>query len=259
VIQQFRYEDAGINEAWQLVPAVLSTYTPSRILENYDYRENGYWHICRSQLMFRNESDPLRRYDAPCSAVYHDDRAAMRGSLIEATFEPGWVEYAPWAPARGVKRGAVQGKVPRFGWSNAGGGDDGGGGEHYDEGGEEEEGRRYASPRPPTPPVGDGAGKDLPRLPTPSEEGEACKGGQVVGSVVRSSSMWPERWSRGFVVETFPCRVDTFPSFSAIRKRVGEPGRPWPASCFTPPPVVVVVLLSIVVLEHLTIQPQPDN
>jgi len=106
VIQQFRYEEGGINEGWQLVPAVLNTYTPARIAENYDYRQNGYWHICRSQLMFRNEIDASRRYDAPCSSVYHDDRAAMRGALIEATFEPVWIEFAPWAPSKGVTRPA---------------------------------------------------------------------------------------------------------------------------------------------------------
>ena len=111
VIQQFRYEKGGINEAWQVVPSILSTYTPPRRLENYDYSENGYWHICRSQLMFRKETDPSRRYDAPCSAVYHDDRASMRGSLIEATFEPAWIEYTPWAPVRGWRGGGKDAKV----------------------------------------------------------------------------------------------------------------------------------------------------
>ena len=120
IIQQFRYEDGGINEGWQLVPAVLGTYTPPRIVDNYDYRENGYWHICRSQLMFRNETDPARRYDAPCSSVYHDDRAAMRGALIEATFEPVWVEYIPWTQQRGLKRPALEG-------GGVGGGGGGGG------------------------------------------------------------------------------------------------------------------------------------
>ena len=105
IIQQFRYEEGGVNEAWQLVPAVLSTYTPARVVEGYDYRENGYWHICRSQVMFRNESSNDRRYtDAPNSGIYHDDRASMRGALIEATFEPTWVEHIPWAQQRGVKR-----------------------------------------------------------------------------------------------------------------------------------------------------------
>jgi len=127
-IQQFKYEDGGINEAWQIVPAVWSTYTPPRMIENYDYREHGYWHICRSQVMFRNEVDASRRYEAPCSSVYHDDRAAMRGALIEATFEPVWVEYTPWAPQRGVKRVTAEDSKPvqRFGWSQGGGGDDSG-------------------------------------------------------------------------------------------------------------------------------------
>ena len=29
VVQQFKYEEGGINEGWQIVPAVLSTYTPA--------------------------------------------------------------------------------------------------------------------------------------------------------------------------------------------------------------------------------------
>ena len=73
--------------------------------------------------MFRNEIDSSRRYDTPCSSVYHDDRASMRGALIEATFEPVWVEYSPWAPSKGVKRAVPeepQRPVPRFGWSQGG-------------------------------------------------------------------------------------------------------------------------------------------
>ncbi len=103
-IQQFRYEDGGVNEGWQLVPAVLSTYTPARIHENYDYRENGYWHLLRTQVMSRNESAEDRRYEASNAGIYHDDRAVMRGALLEGTFEPTWVEYTRWAPQRGVVR-----------------------------------------------------------------------------------------------------------------------------------------------------------
>ena len=122
IIQQFRYEDGGVNEAWQLVPAVLSTYTPPRIVEGYDYRENGYWHICRSQVMFRNESSSDRRYtDAPNSGIYHDDRASMRGALIEATFEPAWVEYIPWAQPRGAKRQADEEPGPQVYYQGGGG------------------------------------------------------------------------------------------------------------------------------------------
>jgi hypothetical protein len=134
VVQQFKYEDGGVNEAWQLVPAVWSTYTPPRVVEGYDYREHGYWHICRSQVMFRNETG--RGHEAPCSALYHDDRASMRGALVEATFEPVWVEYTPWAPSRGAKRSATEAARPvaRFGWSQALG-DEGRGGAGREDGG----------------------------------------------------------------------------------------------------------------------------
>jgi hypothetical protein len=137
VVQQFKYEDGGINEAWQLVPAVWSTYAPPRTVDGYDYREHGYWHICRSQVMFRNETG--RGHEAPCSALYHDDRAAMRGALVEATFEPVWVEYTPWAPTRGAKRSATEDVRPaaRFGWSQAPGGDGGRGAEDGQRGDED--------------------------------------------------------------------------------------------------------------------------
>ena len=112
VIQQFRYEDGGINEGWQLVPAVLSTYAPARVVEGYDYRQHGYWHICRSQIMARSMDS---------SAVYNDDRASLRGALIEATLEPTWVEHIPWAPARASSSAAgsrppalIRAAVPRW-------------------------------------------------------------------------------------------------------------------------------------------------
>ena len=103
-IQQFRYEDGWVNEGWQLVPTVLTTYTPSRVFENYDYRENGYWHILRTQVMSRTEAGDDRRYEASNAGIYHDDRAVMRGALLEGTFEPVWVEYTRWVQQRGVRR-----------------------------------------------------------------------------------------------------------------------------------------------------------
>ena len=143
-MQQFKYEDGGINEGWQIVPAVLSTYTPARMHEGYDYREHGYWHIARSQIMARSESSDDRRYsDEPNTGIYHDDRAVMRGALVEATFEPVWIEYWPWKPQRGVKRdcpcscgggkkgdggGGGGGKKGGGGGGGDGGGDGGGGG-----------------------------------------------------------------------------------------------------------------------------------
>ena len=112
-IQQFRYEDGGVNEGWQLVPSVLSTYTPSRMFENYDHREHGYWHILRTQVMSRTEAGDDRRYEASNAGIYHDDRAVMRGALLEGTFEPVWVEYTHWAPQRGVRRPREQEVEPR--------------------------------------------------------------------------------------------------------------------------------------------------
>jgi hypothetical protein len=103
-VQQFRYEDGGVNEGWQLVPAVLSTYAPARIFEGYDFREHGHWHLLRTQVMARNEAADDRRYEASNAGIYHDDRAVTRGALIEGTFEPAWIEYARWAPQRGVRR-----------------------------------------------------------------------------------------------------------------------------------------------------------
>jgi hypothetical protein len=132
-IQQFRYEDGGVNEGWQLVPAVLSTYTPSRMYENYDYREHGHWHLLRTQVMARNESAGDRRYEASNSGIYHDDRAVMRGALLEGTFEPVWTEYTHWTPQRGVRRPREDQQEPprRFqpfaGRGYAAGGDGGGG------------------------------------------------------------------------------------------------------------------------------------
>ena len=135
-VQQFKYEEGGINEGWQIVPAVLSTYTPARMHEGYDYREHGYWHIARSQIMARNELADDRRYvDAPNTGIYHDDRAVMRGALVEATFEPVWIEYWPWQPRKGAKpdcpcscSGSKRKRVPRFGDWDGGGGDPPGGG-----------------------------------------------------------------------------------------------------------------------------------
>ena len=110
-IQQFRYEDGGVNEGWQLVPSVLSTYTPSRIYDNYDYREHGYWHLLRTQVMSRCESSDDRRYEASNVGIYHDDRAVMRGALLEGTFEPTWIEYTRWMMPRGVRRPRRDGDV----------------------------------------------------------------------------------------------------------------------------------------------------
>ena len=104
-LQQFKYEDGGINEGWQVVPGELSAYTPKPNPEGYDYRENGYWHILRSQVMARNEAADDWRYEASNRGNYFDDHVVMRGALLEGTFTPMWVEHAKWKQQKGVKRG----------------------------------------------------------------------------------------------------------------------------------------------------------
>ena len=108
-VQQFKYDEGGVNEGWQLVPGVLSTYTPRPNPEDYDYRENGYWHVLRSQVMARTEAaDDWRYTEASNRGNYHDDHVLLRGALLEGTFSPIWVEHARWLPRKGggVKRGA---------------------------------------------------------------------------------------------------------------------------------------------------------
>ena len=136
-IQQFKYEDGGVNMAWQLVPSVLSTYTPRQIHEDYDYRENGYWHILRSQVMARTEAADDWRYDATNKGVYYDDRVGLRGALLEGTFEPVWVEHIRWKPRKGEKRIAEDSVQPQQQKSSGGGGGGwwGGGGGSGDSGG----------------------------------------------------------------------------------------------------------------------------
>ena len=151
-IQQFRYEEGGVNEAWQLVPGVLSTYTPRHICEDYDYRENGYWHILRSQVMARNEAVDDWRYDASNKGVYHDDRVGLRGALLEGTFAPVWVEHIKWKPKRGEKRAAeVVDSKPAVSSSGGGGWWGGGGGSGGDGGGGSGDGGEWGS-------GGDGSG-----------------------------------------------------------------------------------------------------
>jgi hypothetical protein len=106
-MQQFKYEDGGVNHAWQVVPGVLSTYTPKENPEGYDYREHGYWHIMRSQIMARSENPDDWRYEASNRGIYHDDHVVMRGALLDGTFTPMWVELARYKQQRGEKRQAA--------------------------------------------------------------------------------------------------------------------------------------------------------
>jgi len=83
--QRFHWDERDSNHAWQLVPAVHTLHPPAEIHEGYDHREHGYWHVARSQVMKLPEA--RKRY-------HHDDSAFLRGSVIEATFEPVFVRLS---------------------------------------------------------------------------------------------------------------------------------------------------------------------
>jgi hypothetical protein len=118
VRQRFEYEHeapagtgAPINFGWQLVPDIYNTYAPDTIHEGFDWRQHGYWHICRTQIMkSRENTSKLERVQRvlPC---YYDDSRLLRGSVLEVNFEPGFqrmrfmprqqllVPRAPYQPA----------------------------------------------------------------------------------------------------------------------------------------------------------------
>lgn len=93
--QRFDWDPEGRNFAWQLVPAVYSAYTPSQMREGYDYRDHGYWHICRTQVMRQAEITQKLEQHTKVQRCYHDDSRFMRGGLIEVTFEPHFVRNRP--------------------------------------------------------------------------------------------------------------------------------------------------------------------
>ena len=84
VIRQ-RFDWSDNNHAWQLVPAVHSMHPPAEIHEGYDYREHGFWHVARSQVMKMPEA---------CRRCHQDDSCFLRGSVVEATFEPVFIRLS---------------------------------------------------------------------------------------------------------------------------------------------------------------------
>jgi hypothetical protein len=81
------------NYGWQLVPAVYSNHTPTTKTEGYDYREHGYWHICRTQVMRASEITTKLEQQTKIQRCYHDDSRFMRGGLLEVTFEPVFTRH----------------------------------------------------------------------------------------------------------------------------------------------------------------------
>jgi hypothetical protein len=98
--QRFDWDPEGRNYGWQLVPAVYSSYTPSQLNEGYDYRDHGYWHICRTQVMRQAEITQKLEAHTKIQRCYHDDSRFMRGGLIEVTFEPHFVRYKTLGPKK---------------------------------------------------------------------------------------------------------------------------------------------------------------
>jgi len=91
VRQRFEYDPKGRNCGWQLVPAIHSMHPPSSIHEGHDWREHGYWHIARTQVMRASEITQKLEQQTKVQQCYHDDSRLMRGALLEVTFEPVFV------------------------------------------------------------------------------------------------------------------------------------------------------------------------
>lgn len=94
VRQTFDWDSkTGRNFAWQLVPGIYSAHKREHVKEQYDYRENGYWHVCRTQQMRAAEITQKMESQSKVQACYHDDSRFMRGGLLECTVEPVFVRH----------------------------------------------------------------------------------------------------------------------------------------------------------------------
>lgn len=89
--QRFDWDPKGRNSGWQLVPAVYSVHPPASTHEGYDWREHGYWHIARTQVMRAAEITQKLEQQTKVQKCYHDDSRFMRGALLEITFEPAFM------------------------------------------------------------------------------------------------------------------------------------------------------------------------
>jgi hypothetical protein len=107
VRQRFDWDSKGRNWGWQLVPAVCSAHPPRDMREGYDYREHGYWHIARTQVMRAAEITHKLEQQTKVQGCYYDDSRFMRGGLLEVTFEPVFVRHKKLKPHRIVSRGIL--------------------------------------------------------------------------------------------------------------------------------------------------------
>lgn len=101
--QRFDWDPKTLrNFGWQLVPGVYSNNPPPYIREGYDYREHGYWHICRTQVMRAAEITQKLEAHTKIQRCYHDDSRFMRGGLLEVTFEPVFIRH------KKLRQGAIR-------------------------------------------------------------------------------------------------------------------------------------------------------
>ena len=94
--QRFEYEEGGVNHGWQLVPDVLNHYPPQDQKEGYDWRQHGYWHVARTQVMRSKETGNKGQ---PCHC---DDSRLLRGSLLDVNFEPTFYRLSQYTVPRNL-------------------------------------------------------------------------------------------------------------------------------------------------------------
>lgn len=84
---------------WQLVPYIYDMKHAPENPTEYDFRENGYWHICKALQMF--PADPRFEYDN-----YNDaTKYRTTGELMEVSFQPLFIEGLPDGSSRGIIEG----------------------------------------------------------------------------------------------------------------------------------------------------------
>lgn len=136
--QRFEHEEGGVNFGWQLVPSIFNMHSPGVIREGYDWRQHGYWHVARTQIMKAREVTQILKQQTRVQGCYFDDGRFLRGSLLDVNFEPmfyrnGFVPRPMRQPGGGGGGvGAAGAGVPQpiaaGGAGGAGGGGGGGGG-----------------------------------------------------------------------------------------------------------------------------------
>lgn len=81
---------------WQLVPQVYNMADEPETPSEYDYRENGYWHVCRA--LQQSGANPQHKYDNYNDATQYQ----KTGELLEVSFQPLFVEGLASGSSRAV-------------------------------------------------------------------------------------------------------------------------------------------------------------